>query len=143
MNFKCEMLYKFQGSKSFFFWLQGPPDVLYLKELHQIIISFMMNMIRNGEEDFREGFWISNVTCYINFRAPNLPSFEFRVLQMSCIWKNSMKLSFPSRWIWLETGNRIIEKDLNFKRDMLYKFQGSKSSFFWLQGPPDVLYLKK
>ena len=68
-----------------------------------------------GEEDCREGFWISKVTCYINFRAPNLPSFEFRVLQMSCIWKNSMKSSFPSWWIWLETGNRIIEKDFEFQ----------------------------
>ena len=96
LNFKRDLLYKFQGSKSSFFWLQSPPDVLYWKELHQIIISFMMNMIRNGEEDFREGFWISNMTCYINFRAPNLPSFDFSVLQMSCIWKKNIKSSWSS-----------------------------------------------
>ena len=28
----------------------------------------------------------------------------------------------------------------NFKRDMLCEVQGSISSFFWLQGPPDDLY---
>ena len=75
----------------------------------------MMNMIKTGEEDFREGIWISNVTCYIDFRAPNLPTFYFRVNQMFCIWKNNIKSSFPSWWIWIEMGNRIIKKDFVFQ----------------------------
>ena len=139
------------------------------------------------------------MTRYVKLKAQYLPSFDFRVLQMFCIWQNIIKLSLSTWWMWLEIGNRMIGKDfefqtwhamwssrlnsfllltsrssiclvferitsnyyelhdeydlkrgrgwkrriLNFKRDMLYKFQESKSSFFWLQGPLDVLYLKE
>ena len=74
-----------------------------------------MNMIRNWEQDYREGFWISNVTCNINSRAPYLPSFDFRVLQMSCIWKNIHKSSLPQWSIWWEMGNRMIDMDFEFQ----------------------------
>ena len=48
-NFKCDTLCKVQDSTSSFFWLLGPPDVLYLKEYYQSIIIIMMNVIRNEE----------------------------------------------------------------------------------------------
>ena len=139
------------------------------------------------------------MTRYVKFKAPHIPSFDFRVLQMICIWQNIIKLSLSSWWMWLEMGNRMIDKDfefqtwhamwssrlhnfllltsgssrclvseiiftnhhyindqydkkwkiwwyirnLNFKCDTLCKVQDSTSSFFWLQGPPDVLYLRE
>ena len=137
------------------------------------------------------------MTCCLKFKAQNLPSFDLGVHQMSCIWQNIIRSSLPSWRIWIEMGNRMIDRDFifqtwhagasihtpnlnlafipywnhhwnsnvyriksnrkkckgkmfgwaksisNFKRDMLYKVQGSKSSFFWLQGPPDALYLKE
>ena len=41
--------------------------------------------------------------------------FDFRVLKMSCIWKNIIKLSLSSWWMWLEMGNRMIDKDFEFQ----------------------------
>ena len=135
------------------------------------------------------------MTRCLKFKAPHLPSFYFRVLQMSFTWKNNIKLFLSSWWMWLEMGNRMIDKDfefqtwhamwssrlhisllltlgsskclvferifsnhyyhndqydkkwgigwliriLNFKRDTLCAVQDSKSSIFWLLGPPDVL----
>ena len=87
LNFKPDMLYEVQSSTSSFFGLQCPPDVLYLKEYSQIIRTFMINMIRNGKNEDQKEFKISNVTCYVKFRAPYLPSFDFRVLHMTCISK--------------------------------------------------------
>ena len=85
LNFKHETLCEIKGSISSFFWLQGPPDVLYLTEYYKIIINIMINVFRNGIYDNRKGFWISNVTRYVKFKAPYLPSFDFKFLQMSCI----------------------------------------------------------
>ena len=50
---------------------------------------------RNGKMKGQKAFLISNVTWYMKCRAPYLPSFDFRVLQLSCIWKNTLKLSWP------------------------------------------------
>ena len=85
LNFEHDTLCEVQGSISSIFWLQGPPDVLYLTEYYEIIIIIMINVIRNGIYDNRKGFWISNVTRYVKFKAPYLPSFDFKFLQMSCI----------------------------------------------------------
>ena len=109
------MLCEVQGSISTFFWLQGPRDDLYLKEYSQIIMKFMIDMRRNGKMKGQKAFSISNVTCYVEFRAPYLPSFDFRVLQMSCIWKNINKLSLSSWWMWLKIGNKMIYKDYEFQ----------------------------
>ena len=78
------------------------------------------------------------MTRYVKFKAPHLPSFDFRVLQMICIWQNIIKLSLSSWWMWLEMGNRMIYMDFEFQT-----LHAIWSSFFWLKGPPDVLYLKK
>ena len=104
------------GLHSYLLWLQGPPNDLYLKEYSQIIMKFMIDMRRNGKMKGQKAFSISNVTCYVEFRAPYLPSFDFRVLQMSCIWKNIHKSSLPqcSIWMWLEMGNRMIDMDFEF-----------------------------
>ena len=115
MNFKHDTLCEVQGSISSFFWLQDPPDVLYLTEYYEIIIIIMMNVIRNGIHDKRKGFWISNVKRYVKFKAPYLPSFDFKFLQMSCIWKNILKSSLPQWSIWLEMGNGMIDKDFEFQ----------------------------
>ena len=55
------------------------------------------------------------MTRYVKFKAPYLPSFDFRVLQMSCIWQNIIKLSLSSWWMWLEMGNRMIDMDFQFQ----------------------------
>ena len=120
LNFKPDMLYEVQSSTSSFFGLQCPPDVLYLKEYSQIIMTFIINMIRNGKKEDQNVSKISNVTCYVKFRFFISTFFDFKE------WKN-------------ERSKGIF----NFKRDMLCEVQGSISSFFWLQGPPDVLYLKE
>ena len=109
------MLCEVQGSISSIFWLQGPPDVLYLTEYYEIIIIIMINVFRNGIYDNRKGFRISNVTRYVKFKVPYLPSFDFRVLQMFCIWKNIIKSSLPTWLIWLEMGKRMIDKDFEFQ----------------------------
>ena len=70
---------------------------------------------RNGKMKGQKAFSISNVTCYVKFRAPYLPSFDFRVLQMSCIWKNIHKSSLPQWSIWWEMGNRMIDMDFEFQ----------------------------
>ena len=95
-NFKRDMLCEVQGSISSFFWLQGPPDVLYLKEYSQIIMTFIINMIRNGKKEDQNASKISNVTCYVKFRFFISTFFDFKVLQMTCIWKNILKYSWPS-----------------------------------------------
>ena len=46
LNFKCDMLCEVQGFISSFFCLQGPPDVLYFKEYSQILMTFMINIIK-------------------------------------------------------------------------------------------------
>ena len=56
MNFKRDMLCEVQGSIFSFLQRQGPPDILYLKEYSQIIITSMINMMRNGDKDDRYGF---------------------------------------------------------------------------------------
>ena len=35
---------------------------------------FMIDVRRNGKKDFEKAFQISNMTCYVKFRAPYLPS---------------------------------------------------------------------
>ena len=85
------------------------------KEYSQTIMKFMIDMRRNGRMKGQKAFSISNMTWYMKCRAPYLPSFDFRVLQMSCIWKNYIKSLFPSWWIWLEIGNRMIDKDYEFQ----------------------------
>ena len=55
------------------------------------------------------------MTRYLKFKAPYLPSFDFRVLQMSCIWKNILKSSLPQWSIWLEMRNRMIDKDFELQ----------------------------
>ena len=115
MNFKHDTLCEVQGSISSIFWLQGPPDVLYLTEYYEIIIIIMINVFRNEIYDNRKGFWNSNVTRYVKFKAPYLPSFDFKFLQMSCIWKNILKSSLPQLSIYLKMGNRIIDKDFEFQ----------------------------
>jgi len=32
------------------------------------------------------------VTYYVKFKTKHIPSFDFRVLQMICIWQNIIKL---------------------------------------------------
>ena len=103
------MLCEVQGSISYFFWLQGPPDVLYLKEYYQTRLQSEVLSLD------RYWFWISSVRRYFKFKTPYLPSFDFRVLQMSWIWKNIIKLSLSSWWMWLEMGNRMIYKDFEFQ----------------------------
>jgi len=46
-------------------------------------MTFMINMIRNVKKEDKKQFYISNVTCYVKFRAPYLPSFDFRVLHIT------------------------------------------------------------
>ena len=115
MNFKRETLCEVQYSISSFFWLQGPPDVLFLTEYYQIIIIMMMNLISNGVWDDRLGFLISNVRRYVKFKTPYLPSFVFRVLQMTCNRKIIIKSSLTQWSIWLKMKNRMIDKDFEFQ----------------------------
>ena len=56
LNFKRDMLCEFLGSISSFFWIQGPPDVLYLKEYFQIFMTFMINMIRKRKKEDKKYF---------------------------------------------------------------------------------------
>jgi len=46
-------------------------------------MKFMIDMRRNGKMKGQKAFSISNVTCYVKFRAPYLPSFDFRVLHIT------------------------------------------------------------
>ena len=55
------------------------------------------------------------MTPYVKFKAPYIPSLDFRVLQMFCIWQNIIKLSVSSWWMWLEMGNMMIDKDFEFQ----------------------------
>ena len=142
------MLCEVQVLNIYLLWLQGPPDDLYLKEYSQILMTFMINMIRNRkkedqkhfkfqtwhamwssglqfyliltagssrwlaferiflnnhdfhdrcekewEKGIKKAFQISNVTCHYKFRAPYLPSFDLRVLEITCIWKKILKKS--------------------------------------------------
>ena len=140
------MLCEVQVLHIYLLWLQGPPDDLYLKEYSQILMTFMINMIRNRKKEDQKHFkfqtwhamwssglqfyliltagssrwlaferifsnkqdryykeWeigrsksISNLklTCFMTFKAPYIPSFDFRVLQN--IWKNILHLSWNS-----------------------------------------------
>ena len=56
LNFKCDMLCEVQGFISSFFCLQGPPDVLYFKEYSQIIMTFMINMLRKRKKEDEKYF---------------------------------------------------------------------------------------
>ena len=55
------------------------------------------------------------MTRYVRFKTPYLTSFDFRVLHMSCISKNIIKLSLISWWMWIKMGNRMIDKDFEFQ----------------------------
>ena len=57
LDFKRDMLCEVYGSIFSFFWLKGPPDVLYLKEYSQIIMTSMINRIRNGKSKIKKHFW--------------------------------------------------------------------------------------
>jgi len=45
------------------------------------------------------------MTRYVKFKTPHILSFDFRVLQIICIWQNIIKLSLSSWWMLLEMGN--------------------------------------
>ena len=51
----------------------------------------------------------------MKFNAPYLPSFDFRVLLMSRMSKNILKSSLSQWSIWLNMGNRMVDKDFEFQ----------------------------
>ena len=103
----------------------------------------MIDVRRNGKKEYEKAFQISNMTCYVKFRAPYLPSLtsgSFKWLIFERIFSNHHEIHDRYEKKWENERSKGI---LNFKCDMLCEFLGSISSFFWIQGPPDVLYLKE
>ena len=113
--FKRDMLCEVQGSISSFFWLQCPPDVLYLKNIHKSSLPQWLIWWEMGNRMIDMDFEFQTWHAMWNSRLQPLPSFDFRVLQMICIWQNIIKLSLSSWWMWLEMGNRMIDKDFEFQ----------------------------
>ena len=100
MNFKLDTLCEVQDSISSFFWIQGPPYVIWLE---------MGNRMIDTDLEFLK------LTHYDKFQAPHLPSFDGRVLHRFCIQQNIIKLPLSSWWMWVEMGNRMIDKDFVFQ----------------------------
>ena len=113
-------------------WLQGPPNVLYLKEYSEIILTFMINMIRNGKKEDKKHFkfqtwhaiWSSELHIFLFWT-----SVSSRCLVFERIFSNHKDLHDKYDKEWEKWRSKRI---LNFKHDMLCKVQGSISTFFWL-----------
>ena len=103
----------------------------------------MIDVRRNGKKEYEKAFQISNMTCYVKFRAPYLPSLtsgSFKWLIFERIFSNHHEIHDRYEKNWENERSKGI---LNFKRDMLCEFLVSISSFFWIQGPQDDLYLRE
>ena len=109
MNWQYSFKYKISGWP----WSQKKVDMMEPWTSHSI--SYLK---------FKILFDHPNMTFYVMFRFPHIPNFYFRVLQMSCIWKNIIKSSFPTWSIWLEIRNRMIEKDFEFQTWHAIKISG-------------------
>ena len=110
MNFKHDMLCKVQVStSSFFFYFRVLHIFCIWKNIINLSVSSWWMWLERGT-----WFWISNLTRYLKFKAPHLPSYDLRVLQMFCIWQNIINLSLLSWGMCLEMGNSMIDKDFEF-----------------------------
>ena len=105
-------------------------------------ISSWLMLLEMGYMIIEKDFEISNMTRYVKFKVPHLPSFDFRVPQMFCIWKNIIKLSLISWWMWINMGNRMRDKDFEFQT--WHTMWSSRLNIFLFlpSGSSKVLYLK-